>query len=131
MNTICSIVSPTMPRRSQQGKAYSRFAAYAILEHGGDYKKGRRSPERKGFWQRRRQSVASTLVGLVEGELFHTPADDAYITVKVGDHKETMKIESKGFKSYLGYLFYYQDRRQPVADGVVRGHQRPGGSSQV
>ena len=88
----------------QQGKAYSRFAAYAILEHGGDYKKAAAALKEKGFGQQK-QSVASTLVGLVDGELFHTPADDAYITVKVGDHKETMKIESKGFKC-IGYLFY-------------------------
>ena len=89
----------------QQGKAYSRFAAYAILEHGGDYKKAAAALKEKGFGQQK-QSVASTLVGLVEGELFHTPAGDAFISVQVGEHKETMKIESKGFKSYLGYLFY-------------------------
>jgi len=89
----------------QAGKAYSRSAVYTFLDHNGDFKAAAAALREAGFGQKKR-TIASVLVDMVQGELFHTPGDEAYATVPVGDHKETMKVESKAFKSYLGHLFY-------------------------
>lgn len=33
-----------------------------------------------------------------EGDLFHSPEGNAYVTVPVGDHRETHPVESRDFK---------------------------------
>lgn len=55
-----------------------------------------------------RSSFADRLVALVlatDGvELFHCPEGEAYARVPVGDHRETWKITSRGFKDWLANL---------------------------
>lgn len=50
-------------------------------------------------------SLADRLVALVMAtdgvELFHCPEVEAYATVPVGDHRETWKISSRGFKDWI------------------------------
>jgi len=53
-------------------------------------------------------SLADRLVALVFAtdrvELFHCPEGEAYATVPVGDHRETWKITSRGFRDWLANL---------------------------
>lgn len=50
-------------------------------------------------------SWADRLVSLVLGtdgvELFHCPEGETYATVPIGDHRETWKISSRGFKDWI------------------------------
>lgn len=39
-------------------------------------------------------------------EFFHTPAGDAYATVAIGDHRETMPLDSRAFKRWLGRMLH-------------------------
>lgn len=81
-----------------------------------------------------RMSQASELVKLVrdiEGvELFHTPEDEAYITMPVGDHRETAKVTAKAFRAWLSFLFFRQNKKTPSAQaiqdaiGTISGHAK-------
>ena len=79
-----------------------------------------------------RESQSSELVRLVreiEGvELFHTPEGDGYITMPVGDHRETTKISTRSFRAWLSFLFFRQNEKTPSAQavqdaiGTISGH---------
>src|SRR5215469_12280346 len=61
---------------------------------------------------RGRQSHADLLVEMAlagGAELFHTPGghdSEGYATVRVGDHRETWPVASKGFRRWLARLFW-------------------------
>ena len=72
---------------------------------------------------------AARLVNLVvsKAELFKSPADKAYATVTVGQHRETHAVTSSTFKRYLATRYY--DRHDSPPDpmalksalGVIEG----------
>jgi hypothetical protein len=65
-------------------------------------------------------SQADILVGLAEAaSLFSDPLDDAYASVKVGDHRETWPVRSKGFRRWLVKRFH--DRQQKVPNNESLG----------
>ena len=41
-----------------------------------------------------------------DGELFHSPAGEAFATVQVKDHRETYRIKSPEFRRWLNYQYY-------------------------
>jgi hypothetical protein len=108
----------------QHEKAYDLFAAYALLEHGGDFKAAAKALAAKGYGtpdasdsndvleadegnNTRRQSAATVLVELVaDAEFFHTPNDEAYSTIQIGSHHETLAIRSNQFALLLRKRFY-------------------------
>jgi hypothetical protein len=67
-------------------------------------------------------SQADALVELAGTvELFHTPGghdSEGYATVKVHGHKETWAIGAKGFKRWLGKLFYDRFRKAPGSQAL-------------
>lgn len=74
--------------------------------------------------QRKRKRAPSQADGLVRmaerAELFHAPGEDgeAYATFVVGNHRETWRIASKGFRQWLGRLFYVQTKKTPSAQAL-------------
>lgn len=66
-----------------------------------------------------KKSQATTLVEIAAaGELWHTAADDAYATVKVGEHLENWPVRSKGFRRWLSRQYYLMEGRAAGAQAV-------------
>lgn len=64
-------------------------------------------------------SQATLLVELAyDAELFHTPEKEAYATVKIGSHKETMLIKEKAFRHHLAHLFYKEHGKTPHTQAI-------------
>jgi hypothetical protein len=61
------------------------------------------------------------------GEYFHDPDAEAYATIPVGDHYETWSLKSRGFKRWLRFRFYSEEKAElpddsepePLRDQVV------------
>lgn len=89
------------------GGNYNRFALYAYLEHGGDFKAARKalSPTEP--------TIGEKLIAY-PADLFKTPSGDTFATIQVDGHKETHKIESKAFKQWLGFQ-YFRDTGKPLS----------------
>jgi hypothetical protein len=74
--------------------------------------------EKKGGRQGRR-AQADLLMELVEeagAELFHAPGGhdtEEYATIQIGNHKETWPVCSKGFRRWLGRLYYERLEKAP------------------
>ena len=61
-----------------------------------------------------RDSAATKLIRLAEGmELFHDAMGDAYATVTVHGHGETMRIDSRTFRRRLSLEFYVAEGKAP------------------
>jgi hypothetical protein len=71
-----------------------------------------------------RRTQADLLVELVEeagAELFHAPGgndSEEYATVPVGNHRETWPVCSKGFRRWLGRLYYERFQKTPGAQAL-------------
>ncbi len=69
-----------------------------------------------------RPSQADQLVDLASAaELFHTPGgndSEGYATVTVNGHRETWPINGKGFKRWLGKLFYDRLQKAPGSQSL-------------
>ena len=62
---------------------------------------------------------ADALIQLAEGAaLFHTPASDAYADVMVDHHRETYRIRSKAFRSWLSYRFFKAREGAPSSEAM-------------
>ena len=60
-----------------------------------------------------RSSKAMRLVQLASSgvlELFRDQEGECYATIAVGSHRETLHLESKAFKDWLGYIFFQAER---------------------
>jgi hypothetical protein len=69
------------------------------------------APDKKQDGKDAKQSQATRLVGLALGadlELFHDSEQAAFATFSANGHKETHKLRTKAFKSWLQGLFYKQ-----------------------
>jgi hypothetical protein len=129
----------------EAGRSYSKFAAYALLNHSGDYKAAARALAGQGYGEQRRpppsgaagngqagaespprKSAATRLVELAEGagvELFHAPDQAAYAGLAPGGRRETWPLKSTGFRRWLARLFYECEGKaagaQAVADALA------------
>ena len=65
-------------------------------------------------------SQATRLVALAleRVDLFRSPDDVAYATVRAGDHRETWPLRSKHFRNWLQRALYVADRKVPGAQAV-------------
>lgn len=69
--------------------------------------------------QQRKPSQASSLVALATvAEFFHTPDGDAYATLPVNEHRETVALRSKGFRDWLAFGFYRSTGNTPNAQAL-------------
>jgi len=66
----------------------------------------------------KKESQATVIVRLatdIGAELWHTPAGDAYISVRVNGHRENHRLNSRGSREYLVRLFYLETGKAPNA----------------
>ena len=62
---------------------------------------------------------ADALIELADdAELFHTPAGDAYADVMVDHHRETYRIRSKAFRSWLSFRFFEARDGAPSSEAM-------------
>jgi len=67
------------------------------------------------------ESQATTIVRLATdagAELFHTPAGDSYITIRVNGHREHHQLGGRGSRDYLTRIFYLETGRAPNATAL-------------
>ena len=96
------------------GKAYSKFAAYTFVNHGGDFAAAAKALASEGYGSPTQKnsgpSAATRLIDMVTDDnsvdLFHTPDGDAFATVPYDGHRETLRLNSARFKHYLSHRFY-------------------------
>jgi hypothetical protein len=75
-----------------------------------------RAPEEK---EGHKPTQAELLIRCAAGvEFFHTPAGDAYARIKVGNHRETHLLRSKGFRRYLVRDFFERYGKPPGAQAL-------------
>jgi hypothetical protein len=129
-------------------KSYSKFEAYAVLNHGGDYSAAARDLAAKSYGDQsqvhgqgtnggggagegepaseRRVSAATVLVRLALNsgiELFHAPDQAAFATIPFGSRRETWPLRSKRFRQLLNSLFFQAQKKtagsQAVQDAIA------------
>jgi len=67
-----------------------------------------------------RESAATQMVNLARSsaELFHF-GEDSYATIRISDHLETWLIRSRGFRSWLGQIFFRQKKKAPTGEALA------------
>jgi len=105
----------------EANRSYNKFAAYALLNHDGDFNEAAAALADLGYGEpKRRPSASATLIKLAEdAELFHSSEGDSYATFKIKGRYETYGIESKGFKRYLEHRFYEATGRAPSSKAMT------------
>ena len=63
------------------------------------------------------QSQATLAANMaMEWNLFHTPAEDAYARIPIGNHQETWRVGSQTFKRYLAKRFFDEEGKAMNSD---------------
>ena len=105
-----------------QNTPYSKFAAYAFLNHGGNFVPAAIALGEQGYgtMPKRSSSTSSALVALMdEAKLFRTPENEPFATVSVDGHSETYGISSKVFKGYLEYRYFQATRKAALTKAIA------------
>ncbi len=107
--------------------SYSKFAAYAVLKHGGDFSKAAADLAEQGYGDSGAGAAtkkhASMLVALTDdAELFNFN-DEGYATVQVDQHEETYRLDSKGFRTWLSRQFYLAHKTTTSANTMEEALQ--------
>jgi hypothetical protein len=76
--------------------------------------------EAKKKEQEKRQSQATALLGLIQGEaeLWHTPDREAWATITVGAHREHHRVQSRSFKRWAQRQFFLDQKASIGGQGV-------------
>jgi hypothetical protein len=104
-----------------QHGSYSKFGAYAVLNHAGDFTAAARALSRDGYGTRDdgRETQAQALLRLAsDADLARTDDGRAYARVPVGTHHENHEVRSGGFKRWLTRAFYREFDRPPTSDAL-------------
>lgn len=65
------------------------------------------------------QSQATRLIEMVSDvEFFHSSDGEAFATVRISDHLETVKIKARGFRRFLMRRYYEQTGSSPSAQAI-------------
>jgi hypothetical protein len=75
--------------------------------------------DKSALGAKERESQATQLVKLAleRASLFHN-GEDAYATIRVGDHVETYPLKSRAWRRCLIYLYFEREQKAPSADAV-------------
>jgi hypothetical protein len=70
------------------------------------------------------ENAATKLIALAQAEpdLFHDVTGDAYATVLIDGHHETLSIRSGAFKRFLTWKFHANEGKSRPAPGSQRSH---------
>lgn len=87
-----------------------------VVEQGGDAGGTGEGSDEKA-------NQAQLLIELAsEAELFHTPGGDdseGYATIQIKGHRETLAIAGKGFRRWIGRLYYEKYRKAPSSQSLL------------
>ena len=107
--------------------AYSKFAAYTLLNHNDDFKAAARALASEGYGEnttsdisdKEKPTQAQLLIELASNvELFTTPELDCYATLPNDGHAETWSIKSKAFRRWMMRRFYETESKPPGAQAL-------------
>jgi hypothetical protein len=124
----------------EAGKSYSKFAAYALLNHGGDFKAAAESiafkkseqsrtaenpptePEATNPVESRSESLASHIVDAVSRLvklLFHDQFQKPHAYVPIDNHFEIWPCRGIQFKRFISKTLWDAERTAPSADAIT------------
>jgi hypothetical protein len=69
-----------------------------------------------------RGSQSTQLVKLTQqagAQLWHDPEDNSWASIPVGGHHEHWPIRSRGFRKWLGRLFYLEEQKAPSSQAIT------------
>jgi hypothetical protein len=74
----------------------------------------------KGGDKEKQRKQADLLIDLAvnEAELFHAPDKECFASIQVGEHRETWKIRSKGFRRWLLQRFHKDTGTAPNGEAI-------------
>lgn len=117
-----------------EGHSYNKFSMYAILHHAGNFGAAAQALRDQGYGTDQddlKGSAASQLVQLAsDAKLFRTDSDDAFATIQVDNHEETLRLESAAFDRWLNHRYYQRSGKVAAASasndaiGVLCGKAR-------
>jgi hypothetical protein len=121
------------PANGRACTSYNKFAAFAMLQHGGDFSAAAKELRERGFGApcatldaggdaaeatAPRKTAATVLFEEVlqsGAELWHTPGKENFATISVDGHFEHMRIRSAVFRQWIAYLSYERTGKAPSA----------------
>lgn len=99
----------------EEGHTYDKFAAYALLNHKGDFTRAAAALAQQGYGHSAKPSASAVLIEIGEtASLFHSPESECFATVPAGGHHETYRIESRDFKRWLEHQYYLKTKKAPT-----------------
>ena len=75
-------------------------------------------PEPNNSGEREKQADAIIKLALRHADLFHAPDGTGFADVRVNEHRETLRIRSKGFRLWMIRLFYEARSTAPNSDAM-------------
>lgn len=101
----------------QANKAYTKLGAYALLNHGGNFRAAIQELAKKGLVPESDtpRTQSEDLIALVETKVvaFHTPDCEAFVSFEARGHQETWSTKSRQYLRWLTRQFYEVQRRAP------------------
>jgi hypothetical protein len=128
---------------------YSKFGAYTVLNHGGDFAAAARALAKEGYGTPSpkpsgapaaapEETQAQTLLRLASvATLFHDPTRRAFAAIPVKGHVEVHVVQSSEFRRWLKRLFYAEQSRPPAAQafqdalGIIEARAEEGTTEPV
>lgn len=111
-------------------RAYSKFAFYTFMEHGGDFKAAARELAKQGYGEYNpnesdheqkadKERQAETLLRLGNrAYLFCTEDEEAYAAIELNGHREILPVRGRGFRRWLIREFIKSTGRIPNTDAL-------------
>lgn len=132
-NTLLYVfTSNAYPLREE--RCYSKFSAYTLLNHDGDYSAAAAALRSQGYGSEKngaeeegeggdaKATIADRIISLVRcrADLWHDAVPDGYATIGMGEHAETYQAGSLAFRRWILGLVYRALKKAPADDAMRR-----------
>jgi len=100
----------------RSGKTYWRYTIERWFKKCSRNADAGRDADSEG----RRESAATAIINIARSnaELFHF-GEDSFATIQVSGHLETYSLRSRAFRSWLGQLFFRENRRAATGEALA------------
>jgi hypothetical protein len=110
----------------QANKGYSKFNAYTLLNHHGDFKASARDvakkyPETKDKEETNQVNklLLADILARPDITLFHDELGDGYILLEIDDHQEILALKSKAVKKLLSGMAW-NNQKKPLSGEALK-----------
>lgn len=114
---LTSAETPTTASSGKNTDDRSSIGKTAVAVGGGDHRPTK--AKRKNAKDHTPETQSSRLMKLAQNvELFHTPDSEAFATVSVNSHNETLSLRSRDFRDWLGFQHWKAENSMPSTQAV-------------